>query len=850
MTTPRPTAELVTSPPDLTGAPDLPDWLPDEATLNRLAGEFFAALPGSSPAGASALGSPLPGSTGPAGLPTAPMTDSPGGLANAAAPTVPIKVSVRASIMHRGWTCPRDRARSPGSRVTADPASSPVAASPVDPSLPVDGRAVAGGGPDLPGVAATEPAAGSGYSPGRSIPDLTEFTSGLLGSEGLGPVLPEGPIVPGLTGLQLADPGELTPAIPGSTAPRPDEPIPGLPASDQLVGAGGLPNGPPDVTAPMSPGGLSPSAGPPEGVGSVPFSTAGGLAVPSAPGGEQIPPLQGLAGPLPSAGVPGVPASDQVLGGLGAPSGPPDLTAGSGAATTGAGLGAPAPAADQHRTPFAIPAGPTTPTMPAVPGVPGVTGATGALPGAPAPSDPVPTDAATRAAAGSPADVETGDPVPDGLSMPATPQPPVAVPDAPVPVPTPSTPYYFVAETSPYRGATEPGLDTLASAALSPSQVNPPTVDSLPGATGSLPKQPNLSDQPQTLQSPAFYFADRTPTSPSPGAAVGFPDPHPPFDVALVRRDFPILSERVNGKPLVWLDNAATTQKPQAVLDRLAHFYRHENSNIHRAAHELAARATDAYEGARKTVARFIGAGSEKDIVFVRGATEAINLVAKSWGRKNIHRGDEIIISHLEHHANIVPWQQLISETGAKLRVIPVDDSGQILLGEYAKLLCDKTKLVSVTQVSNALGTVTPDPADRRDGAPGGRLRADRRGTVGAAPAGEPADARGRLLRLLRAQDLRPDRDRRALRQARGARVHAAVGGRRQHDRRRDLREDRVPASAQPVRGRHRQHRRRRRPRRRARLRDPDRAGDGSPTTSIRCWSTRRRGCAPSAVYG
>jgi len=158
----------------------------------------------------------------------------------------------------------------------------------------------------------------------------------------------------------------------------------------------------------------------------------------------------------------------------------------------------------------------------------------------------------------------------------------------------------------------------------------------------------------------------------------------------------------------VWLDNAATTQKPQAVLDRLAHFYRHENSNIHRAAHELAARATDAYEGARKTVARFIGAGSEKDIVFVRGATEAINLVAKSWGKKNIHRGDEIIVSHLEHHANIVPWQQLIAETGAKLRVIPVDDSGQILLNEYSKLLCEKTKLVSVTQVSNALGTVTP----------------------------------------------------------------------------------------------------------------------------------------------
>ena len=185
-------------------------------------------------------------------------------------------------------------------------------------------------------------------------------------------------------------------------------------------------------------------------------------------------------------------------------------------------------------------------------------------------------------------------------------------------------------------------------------------------------------------------------------------DPHPPFDVRLVRRDFPILAERVNGHQLVWFDNAATTQKPQAVIDRLAHFYRHENSNIHRAAHELAARSTDAYEGARKTVARFIGAESEKNIVFVRGATEAINLVAKTWGRANIHRGDEIVVSHLEHHANIVPWQQLCAETGAKLRVIPVDDSGQLLLGELSRLLNERTKLVSVTQVSNALGTVTP----------------------------------------------------------------------------------------------------------------------------------------------
>ena len=182
----------------------------------------------------------------------------------------------------------------------------------------------------------------------------------------------------------------------------------------------------------------------------------------------------------------------------------------------------------------------------------------------------------------------------------------------------------------------------------------------------------------------------------------------PPFDVNAIRRDFPILRERVNGRPLVWFDNAATTQKPQAVIDRIKHFYEHENSNIHRAAHELAARATDAYEGARETVRRFIGASSTDEIVFVRGTTEAINLVAKSWGAQNVGPGDEIIVSHLEHHANIVPWQQLAAAKGATLRVIPVDDSGQVLLDEYQKLLSDRTKIVSVTQVSNALGTVVP----------------------------------------------------------------------------------------------------------------------------------------------
>ena len=183
---------------------------------------------------------------------------------------------------------------------------------------------------------------------------------------------------------------------------------------------------------------------------------------------------------------------------------------------------------------------------------------------------------------------------------------------------------------------------------------------------------------------------------------------HPAFNADLVRKDFPILNEQVNGKQLIWFDNAATTQKPQVVIDRLAYFYAHENSNIHRAAHELAARATDAYEDARKTVRRFINAPSVDNIIFVRGTTEAINLVAKSWGKKHLNAGDEIVISHLEHHANIVPWQQLCQETGAKLKVIPVDNSGQVLLNEYQNMLTPKVKLVSFTQVSNALGTVTP----------------------------------------------------------------------------------------------------------------------------------------------
>jgi len=181
------------------------------------------------------------------------------------------------------------------------------------------------------------------------------------------------------------------------------------------------------------------------------------------------------------------------------------------------------------------------------------------------------------------------------------------------------------------------------------------------------------------------------------------------FDVNRIRQDFPILSEKVaGGKQLIWLDNGATTQKPNAVIDRISYFYRHENSNVHRGAHDLAARSTDAYEAARETIAKFLGAPSKDNIVFVRGTTEGINLAAQAYVKPLLGPGDEIILTILEHHANIVPWQLIAQETGALIKVAPVDDTGQIILSEYARLFCPRTKFVSVTHVSNALGTITP----------------------------------------------------------------------------------------------------------------------------------------------
>ncbi|MBF0461209.1 MAG: SufS family cysteine desulfurase [Magnetococcales bacterium] len=328
------------------------------------------------------------------------------------------------------------------------------------------------------------------------------------------------------------------------------------------------------------------------------------------------------------------------------------------------------------------------------------------------------------------------------------------------PVAVPSTPYYFLGEASPYHATAAEGVPAGGGHPAAASQ-HTPGVPS--GNAAALPRTeggrvplvvPGSSHAPGHTSPPGKKVPDDrvvaqsyglpggqellqvlrgvigagAPSQPQPGSASpggnGFyfldtqgadavvpqavVSGHPPFDVNAVRRDFPILAERVHGRPLIWFDNAATTQKPQAVIDRLAYFYAHENSNIHRAAHELAARATDAYEAARDKVARFLGAESARSIVFVRGATEAINLVAQSYGRQQIGAGDEILVSHLEHHANIVPWQQLAAEKGARLRVIPVDEDGQIVLDAYLRLLNDHTKLVAITQVSNALGTVTP----------------------------------------------------------------------------------------------------------------------------------------------
>jgi len=182
----------------------------------------------------------------------------------------------------------------------------------------------------------------------------------------------------------------------------------------------------------------------------------------------------------------------------------------------------------------------------------------------------------------------------------------------------------------------------------------------------------------------------------------------PAYDVQKIRKDFPILHQSVHGKPLVYLDNAATTQKPLAVIEAIENYYRHDNSNIHRGVHTLSERATEAYERVRAAAQKFLNAADQKEIIFVRGTTEAINLVAQTYGRKNVGSGDEVLITAMEHHSNIVPWQLLCEEKGAKLRVAPINDRGELQLDEFEKLLSPKTKFVAIAHLSNALGTLNP----------------------------------------------------------------------------------------------------------------------------------------------
>jgi len=395
------------------------------------------------------------------------------------------------------------------------------------------------------------------------------------------------------------------------------------------------------------------------------------------------------------------------------PGTPPSAIPGMGQATPIAGVQAPVNVAPPG-SPLASSAG----LGPSVPGTPipqGIAPGANLLPASPTPV----ASLAHRAPALLP-HANAGNGVPDKVlsALPAY-EPRLGGAVLGVPEASGAVPYYFLdsAHRQPSAGGADPAradaLDLLARQPFS-THTEPPRAASAPTGADAVPAAPSGD--------PRFYFVDAVVlpsgyvTPPKPGARPNAQDgvplagqgQHPPFDVHAIRRDFPVLSERVNGRQLVWFDNAATTHKPRQVIDRISYFYEHENSNIHRAAHELAARATDAYEGARQRVKTFINAPDVNEVIFVRGTTEAINLVAKSWGGQHVGEGDEIIVSNLEHHANIVPWQQLAAAKGARLRVIPVDDSGQVLLDEYQKLLSDRTKIVAVTQVSNALGTVVP----------------------------------------------------------------------------------------------------------------------------------------------
>ncbi len=354
----------------------------------------------------------------------------------------------------------------------------------------------------------------------------------------------------------------------------------------------------------------------------------------------------------------------------------------------------------------------------------------GALPSAPQASAPTtrPTVPAVSPQGHLPADAPFELDAADLSLLPGAPTGPApSLTQAAAPEPSHELPYWLADRDDLAEAPTAKPDELSANGVSPPLELDPfafqlPLSDDLPAA----PARPtSTASAPAGTSLPTVRTPSYAPLPPHLGLELGpaaLTTPEPPttaprkdgagFDPYALREEFPILKERVHGGlRLVWLDNAATTQKPQAVIDRLSTFYSRENSNIHRAAHALAARATDAYEAARESVRRFVNARSTREVVFVRGTTEGINLIAQSWGRRFLEPGDEIVITWLEHHANIVPWQLLAKERGLKLKVAPVDDRGQVQLDAYERLFTSRTKLASVTQVSNALGTITPAKA-------------------------------------------------------------------------------------------------------------------------------------------
>ena len=408
-----------------------------------------------------------------------------------------------------------------------------------------------------------------------------------------------------------------------------------------------------------------------------------------------------------------VPAPVSVLPGVTATGAPPGIDDATLDRITSKLLGPiPGAAAPESAGTAALTAARTTSPLASTSGLPGptagVSSAATPFPGAPIPAAPyldeaihqsqIPAPASIAAAAAQTAAPEAATSVaPSSAAIPASPYFDAGIHQSQIPAPS------SVAAAAPATGITE--------AAAGPIDWSPPLPANVEIHDGSLPRlfdDAPLSGKPPQDGAPSYYFLTPILATRPEAAAPAAPFQRRLFDVNDIRRDFPILEERVHGKRLVWLDNAATTQKPQAVIDRLVHYYSHEYSNVHRAAHELAARSTDAYESAREKVQRFIGAGSAEEIVFVRGTTEAVNLVAASYGRKFLGEGDEIVLSTLEHHSNIVPWQFLAEQVGAVIRVVPVTDRGEVLLSDFERTLTTRTKFVSLTHVSNALGTILP----------------------------------------------------------------------------------------------------------------------------------------------